>query len=266
MSTPSRFSIRRIAEKRYIIGARIEARKIATTKPFTIISDDCWGGQIYRFGGLPYLTPTVGLQVWHPDYLSFIGNLGKPDFLDFEEVDSHGRYPKIRNPYALLLCIHYETAREAIQAFRRRYQRIVWDNILYKIDFGKPWYRLADVNLWNRMALRKSVALIYPGVAKDGVDCVDIHNQLSVPCWRRDGAKMYFSSRRNFNIYDWLHTGEVRQPGIMDNALFKFFHDRHWIADVKGFSGVDLDFAKTTEQHLVSSPTTAPRPCDVAAE
>ena len=40
------------------------ARREATrrlTEPFSIVSDDCWGGELYTLAGRPFLTPFVGL-------------------------------------------------------------------------------------------------------------------------------------------------------------------------------------------------------------
>ena len=53
-------------------GARL--RKLDNPK-FTIISNNCWGGHVYRFFNLPYLSPTVGLYFFGDDYVKFIQNL-----------------------------------------------------------------------------------------------------------------------------------------------------------------------------------------------
>lgn len=41
-------------------------------KSFTILSNNCWGGHVYRYFSLPYLTPTIGLYFYPDDYLKFI--------------------------------------------------------------------------------------------------------------------------------------------------------------------------------------------------
>lgn len=41
----------------------IEISKRIMAKEFYIISNDCWGGGIYRRLEMPYLSPTVGLWI-----------------------------------------------------------------------------------------------------------------------------------------------------------------------------------------------------------
>jgi hypothetical protein len=55
-----------------------------------------------------------------------------------------------------------------MEAFRRRYKRIVWDNLFYKVDFGKPWCSPENIDEWNAMALPRSVALTYRAMKKRG--------------------------------------------------------------------------------------------------
>lgn len=43
--------------------------------PFTIISNNCWGGHVYRYFDLPYDSPTIGLYFFSSDYLKFVSNL-----------------------------------------------------------------------------------------------------------------------------------------------------------------------------------------------
>ena len=42
---------------------------------FTIISNNCWAGSVYRYLGLPYLSPTAGLYFFASDYIKFVSNL-----------------------------------------------------------------------------------------------------------------------------------------------------------------------------------------------
>ena len=42
---------------------------------FTIISNNCWAGSVYRYFGLPYLSPTAGLYFFASDYIKFVSNL-----------------------------------------------------------------------------------------------------------------------------------------------------------------------------------------------
>ena len=245
------------------IGLAYEARQLPR-KPFSIISDDCWGGQVYRHHKLPYLTPTVGLQVMHTDYISFIRNLQQPDFLDFKEESLTDKFPTIRNPYALLLCVHYESAESAIKTFRRRYERIMWDNLYFKIDFGKPWYSADDIAAWNQMRLPRSIALLYPQLIKRGAPAVNINNSIVVENWRRDGSKMYFASRRHFDLMRFLKTGAITAPKLLDAFVYKSCIDVWWLNDkLRPKQANNIEFAQNLEALVTLEPSSAPAPYEV---
>ena len=256
---------KRILHLKSAFGLAYERKKLPE-QPFTIISDDCWGGQIYRYHHLPYLTPTVGVQIMHRDYLSFVKNLSQPDFLDFIEERHTDKYPTIRNPYALILCVHYETAKKAIDAFRRRYGRIVWDNIFYKVDFGKPWYSPEDIADWNELNLPKSIAFTYPGMRKRAQQTPTIHRSLVVRQWRRDGAKMYFASRREFDIFRFLKHDRVQKTPVISNWVYQLCVDVWWFSDLRKPPINDLRFASETERILAADPNTAPAPYETEPE
>ena len=42
---------------------------------FSIISNNCWAGHVYRYYGIQYNTPTIGLYIWAKDYMVLLHNL-----------------------------------------------------------------------------------------------------------------------------------------------------------------------------------------------
>lgn len=64
----------KIREKLNPYLAKYRRRKL-NNKNFTIISNNCWGGHVYRYFNLPYDSPTIGLYLFSADYIKFIGNL-----------------------------------------------------------------------------------------------------------------------------------------------------------------------------------------------
>ena len=42
---------------------------------FSIISNNCWGGSVYRRYGLQYKSPTIGLYFFAEEYIKFLMNL-----------------------------------------------------------------------------------------------------------------------------------------------------------------------------------------------
>lgn len=118
-------------------------------KDFTIISNNCFGGWVYRIYNLPYMTPTIGLFIMPEDYLKFIKNLNyylslELEFIDFKEsrfydylsenVGKFGKYPIGRLDDIEIQFLHYEDEIEAREKWNRRKKRINKNNIIYKFN------------------------------------------------------------------------------------------------------------------------------------
>ena len=56
----------------YFSAAR---RKRLRSTDFSIISNNCWAGFVYRYYGLPYQSPTAGLYFFASDYVKFASDL-----------------------------------------------------------------------------------------------------------------------------------------------------------------------------------------------
>ena len=114
-------------------------------KSFTILSNNCWGGHVYRYFSLPYLTPTIGLYFYPDDYLKFIGDYKKYlaaelTFIPWQEskhADSLRERNQTNVPIGKLddveiVFLHYKSESEAYEKWNRRVARINWDHILVK--------------------------------------------------------------------------------------------------------------------------------------
>lgn len=73
MTIASRIS-RKIGDKLNPLLAPSRRAKLERTD-FTIISNNCWAGSVYRRYGLPYLSPTAGLYFFADDFVRFAGAL-----------------------------------------------------------------------------------------------------------------------------------------------------------------------------------------------
>lgn len=116
---------------------------------FTIISNNCWAGHVYRYYGLPYSTPTIGLFFFSEDYIKFVYDLKKYLSLDFRfitykeskyriELEKYGG-ECLECPIGILgdievIFLHYKTQDEALEKWNRRKSRINWENIYYKMS------------------------------------------------------------------------------------------------------------------------------------
>lgn len=112
---------------------------------FTIISNNCWAGGVYRWFKLPYMTPTAGLYFYAEDYIEFLRNLKENCSKEVVEInleDSRHRdsliakgqqnvpIGKIGNIEIIFL--HYPTFAEAKEKWERRCRRICWDRLIIK--------------------------------------------------------------------------------------------------------------------------------------
>ncbi len=125
--------------KRFFVKRSIKSRN------FTIISNNCWAGKVYQYLDMPYLTPTVGLYFFAPDYIKFVSDLKK--YLDTPlnfikpEESKYFEELKIRNqldkPIGILddveiVFLHYKSREEALEKWNRRKERVNFDKILLK--------------------------------------------------------------------------------------------------------------------------------------
>jgi uncharacterized protein (DUF1919 family) len=209
-----------IREIRLFFARPIE-RILLGPQPITIISEDCWGGEFCRATGRPYTTPLAGAFIPSADYLNFLKNLNRADAFELVEVASPESYPVGRTPYASIHFLHFHDWEEAKSKFQRRAQRIAWDRIFYKIDFGKPGYRQEDVAQWTSLSFSRAIALLPPSSISE-LDFSSVSHGVPIRDWCLDGAVMFHVARRYFDFYHWIRTGEIRQSWLAQllNILF----------------------------------------------
>lgn len=120
-------------------------RRKLKNRDFSIISNNCWGGLISQYYGLPYMSPTCGLLINGNDYIRFCKHIQqylslKLDFIEFESSKFHHKYPDYKSfPVGMLGDVeidfmHYHSEAEAAEKWYRRTKRINWDNIIFKIS------------------------------------------------------------------------------------------------------------------------------------
>ncbi|MCM1214437.1 MAG: DUF1919 domain-containing protein [Lachnospiraceae bacterium] len=108
--------------------------RLKISKP-SIFSKNCWGSVTYNKLGLQFNSPTINMFFLDNDYIKFLGNpkyyLSLPldyDSLGYDETQRKS-YPIAKCDDILLHFNHYETFSNAEECWRRRVQRINWDNI-----------------------------------------------------------------------------------------------------------------------------------------
>lgn len=135
----------KIRERMNIYLGKYRNRKLFD-KDITIISNNCWGGHVYRYLGIKYLSPTIGLYFFANDYVKFCENLKyyisqELKFISVNE-SKHKEILAERNttcPIGILddveiIFLHYGSEQEALEKWNRRSKRINWNNIVVKFS------------------------------------------------------------------------------------------------------------------------------------
>ncbi|WP_042215765.1 DUF1919 domain-containing protein [Paenibacillus borealis] len=174
---------------------------------FSIISNNCWGGQVYKNLGKPYNTPFVGLFIYGPCYIKLLENL---DYylhtpLTFTDTSQYKETPSY--PVGLLHDIeihfmHYTDENEAYEKWNRRLARFNWNNIFIK---------LSDRDLTSEEHVQRFDALTYPKVFFSSKNTPGINSLV----WFRefensstvDNEMLVY--KKYFNAVNWLNTGKI---------------------------------------------------------
>lgn len=134
----------KIREKTNFIFYKKRLKKLTNTD-FTIISNNCWGGKVYRYFQIPYKSPTIGLYFYQEDYIKFIKNLKYYINLElnFIKVDKSKHKKELIEKFEVnvpigvlgdieIIFLHYKTEKEAYEKWNRRCKRINWNNLIIK--------------------------------------------------------------------------------------------------------------------------------------
>lgn len=197
--------------QRVFILKRKWDRKTLRKPGFTVIANDCWGGELYHYFNLPYNTPFVGLYLMAPCFIRFLKN---PDYylsleLSFRQTSTYAEVEQTRAKHPIkfpvgvlddieIQFMHYKTEEEARQKWNRRKQRMNKNRIFVKFDGSKDGANDALIDEFDRLPYAK-ICLVnkpYP-LASSAV---------FVPDWEQDGAKMFAKTMRVFNVKKWLNT------------------------------------------------------------
>lgn len=123
----------------------IKQKKIKD-KNFTIISNNCWGGIIYRNYHIPYQSPTCGLFFMAPEYIKFIYNIKDYVYSDIVEIgieeSKYSDYLKEMKYNGIIgkikdieICfLHFDNIKEVNEKWKRRTERINWNRVIYKFN------------------------------------------------------------------------------------------------------------------------------------
>jgi uncharacterized protein (DUF1919 family) len=215
----SPYSIRKRA------GRQLQQRQL-TNRSFTLISNDCWGAEVYKYFDLPWNTPFIGLFLMADDYLRLVTNLrhymdSKLTFIS-ESRHEAVRESRQRNPYPVGLLggeievqfLHYHSQEEAAEKWARRTARMNWDNLVVKFDASKDGATATHAQQFDSLPYRRLMLLEEPtpGLASGVV----------VRHYTPDGLKQFKASLLDFDLPTWLNSGRV-ESGNFYQLVRKLF-------------------------------------------
>jgi uncharacterized protein (DUF1919 family) len=147
----------------YLAPVRRKMAGIDRGLGLTIISNNCWGGHVYRYFGLSYTSPTIGMFFFADEYLRFLKHLDYYLLLDLKFIPlEQSRYYEELKRRNHLMCpigvlddveivfLHYHSKEEAREKWNRRKLRM---------DMGNLIVKMSEMNLCTESHLREFDAL-----------------------------------------------------------------------------------------------------------
>ena len=186
--------------------------KKLNNRDFTIISNNCWAGDVYRYYNLPYNTPTVGLYLFGGDYIKFIYNLRyylskELDFISCAEskykdilIQRHqenviiGRIEDIE-----IIFLHYKTIEEAATKWKRRAERVNFDNIIIKFS-NQNFCTSDDMKKFDELPIEKK---LFFDNHENNMKCSVYIRGYENEDWLKDDIGTY---RKYMNITDFINS------------------------------------------------------------
>lgn len=188
---------------------KINQKKIKN-KEFTIISNNCWGGIIYRNHHIPYKSPTCGLFFMAPEYIKFIYNMRNYVYNEIVQISiENSKYKEYLKQIKydgiigmikdVEICfLHYNNIEEVNAKWKRRVERINWDRIIYKFN---------DQNLCTYKELKKfqefdaKNKICFTAKKYDDIETIQL-KEYEKYGYVLDDNKSY---KKYFDIYDFLN-------------------------------------------------------------
>ncbi len=186
-------------------------------KQFVIISNNCWGAEIYRSLGLEYNTPFVGLFIYGPDYLKLLKRLDY--YLSLELcftkksnwTGSAMNYPIGKLEDIEIHFVHYINKEEAKTMWERRLTR------MQKVKNRNNYYlKICDRDLASTDIIKGFHKLPYKnkisfGISKMDNDCHIVIKENEENKTVPQGLVLYNISHNYVDIFKWVTTGELER-------------------------------------------------------
>ncbi len=183
-------------------------------KEFVIVSNNCWGAEVYKRLNREYNTPFVGLFLFGPDYLKLLENFDyylsqKLQFIPNSKwSDKPIAYPIGKLDDIEVHFVHYKDKEEAELKWTRRLERMNKFT-----DRSKYFYKLCDrdfttldlINKFHTLPLDNKISFGIKPINLNGHIVITESDNGTVP----DGVFLYRSSFKYVDIFKWIKAGEM---------------------------------------------------------
>jgi uncharacterized protein (DUF1919 family) len=216
-----------IDTRRQRIGRLIDRRRLKNTS-FSLISNDCWGAEVYKHFNLPFNTPFIGLMLQAPCFVKLARNpqhyLAQP--LQFQTESRYTTINELRSrmdhyvPLATLgddveiTFLHYHSNEEAREKWTKRVKRINWNNVFFKFDGGKDFSTPELVQAFDQIQFPHLTLLREPQPG--------IKSAVVVPHYVADGLQQFARTLPHIDLAGWLNGGDVH-PGTATSLYNRVF-------------------------------------------
>jgi uncharacterized protein (DUF1919 family) len=202
---------------RKIFHSAICQRDIRTLKDknFVIISNNCWGGEVYNWYKRPYNSPFIGLFLNGPCYIKLLSNFNYYMSKELKFVTTT-KYPRLNTTYPIAVLddieihfLHFKNEEEAKAKWKRRTERMLQEK-----NLDNYYFKICDIDHGTKEIFEKFHKLPFKNKVSFGIknykslenkNHIKIeesykNNGLHVP----NGVKLYKLTFLYYNLNTWL--------------------------------------------------------------
>ena len=193
---------------------------IVRSRP-SIFTPLCWGGLVCSYLGMECLSPFKNLWLMDEDFLRFLrdprGYIAEdpvPDHMK-EAISRYDRprYPVLRLGDILLYCNHYDSMETAIADWKRRREKINWENTIAVFPTMRP---RMEKEFWRLNTVSRRICFVpYTTKEAPSMTIPPLPGKDGLVEWKTQINSMSFPSRNPFDIYSALF-GELKQNRCFD--------------------------------------------------
>ena len=131
-----------------------------TNKDFSIVCSTCIGGHIYHDLGMKFLSPTINMFIKNPDFIKFACNLKYYMSQELRFIETDKGFPVAMLGDIELNFNHASTNEEAAENWKRRKERINYDN-LYFIFYYREGMTLEQIREIEKASCKRVALITY---------------------------------------------------------------------------------------------------------